>query len=48
MTAIEDKILAFNRNDYQKENFDDFLRHIKFSFDLPGIHIAGTNGKGWI
>ena len=32
--------------DYQRDNFDDFLKKIKFSFSLPAIHIAGTNGKG--
>ncbi len=32
--------------DYQRENFDDFLSRIKFSYNIPSIHIAGTNGKG--
>ena len=32
--------------DYQRDNFDSFLKKIKFSFALPAIHIAGTNGKG--
>ena len=39
-------ILSKNRNDYQRDNFDDFLSHIKFSFNIPAIHVAGTNGKG--
>ena len=39
-------VLSFNRNDYQKDNFDSFLKAIRFSFDIPVIHIAGTNGKG--
>lgn len=32
--------------DYQREDFDSFLKKIKFCFNLPAIHIAGTNGKG--
>ncbi len=32
--------------DYQRDNFDDFLKKEKFSFAIPSIHIAGTNGKG--
>ena len=32
--------------DYQRDDFDSFLKKVGFSFDLPAIHIAGTNGKG--
>ena len=32
--------------DYQRENFDNFLSKVKFSYNVPSIHIAGTNGKG--
>lgn len=39
-------ILSKNRGDYQRDNFDDFLKKVNFSFDIPAIHIAGTNGKG--
>ena len=45
MTSI-DYISSKTRNDYQKDNFDDFLASIKFSFNIPAIHVAGTNGKG--
>lgn len=45
MNGIE-YILSKKRNDYQRENFDDFLAHIQFFFNIPAIHIAGTNGKG--
>ena len=31
---------------YEREEFDSFLKKIKFSFDIPSVHIAGTNGKG--
>ena len=35
-----------NRDDYQRENFDDFLKKVNFKYVVPSIHIAGTNGKG--
>ena len=31
---------------YDRENYDKYLKHSKFSFDIPSIHITGTNGKG--
>ena len=34
------------RDDYQRENFDDFLKKINFKYSVPSIHIAGSNGKG--
>lgn len=33
-------------DDYQRDNFDRFLKKISFSYDVPSIHIAGSNGKG--
>ena len=44
--SINELLKDFNRNDYQRDNFDAFLEAIHFSFDIPAIHIAGTNGKG--
>lgn len=32
--------------DYQRDDFDDFLKKIAFHYITPSIHIAGTNGKG--
>lgn len=32
--------------DYQRDNFDSFLKKVGFSFTLPALHIGGTNGKG--
>lgn len=32
--------------DYQIDNFKDCLDRIKFKYDVPSIHVAGTNGKG--
>ena len=34
------------RDDYQRENFDDFLKKVDFKYNVPSIHIAGSNGKG--
>lgn len=34
------------RDDYQRENFDDFLKKVNFKYHVPSIHIAGSNGKG--
>ncbi len=46
MIDLKDIIELRDGADYQRDNFDDFLKKIKFSFNLPAIHIAGTNGKG--
>lgn len=43
---ITKEINSYYREDYQRDNFDKFLKKIKFSFDIPSVHIAGTNGKG--
>lgn len=37
---------GFRIGDYQRSNFDKFLKAVKFSYKTPSIHIAGTNGKG--
>ncbi|MBO7573793.1 MAG: hypothetical protein J6T25_03355 [Bacilli bacterium] len=37
---------SVDRGDYQRENFDDFLKKMSFSYKIPSIHIAGSNGKG--
>ena len=46
MTDINQIIELRDGSDYQRENYDDFLKKIRFSFNVPSIHIAGTNGKG--
>ena len=46
MIDIKEVIETRDGTDYQRDNFDTFLSKIKFSFNLPAIHIAGTNGKG--
>lgn len=35
-----------DRGDYQRENFDGFLKKVSFNYSVPSIHIAGSNGKG--
>ena len=37
---------GFRMGDYQRENFDNFLLKIGFLYEVPSIHVAGTNGKG--
>lgn len=33
---------------YDRENFDSYINKTKFSFNIPSIHITGSNGKGSI
>lgn len=35
-----------SRDDYQRDNFEKFLKKVSFSYSIPSIHIAGSNGKG--
>lgn len=44
--SIIDKINSYKRDDYQRDNFDDFLRKVGFKYLVPSIHVTGTNGKG--
>jgi len=46
MENILDLIETRDFFDYQKDNFDAFLKKVSFSYNVPSIHIAGTNGKG--
>ena len=39
-------INSHNRSDYQRDNFDSFLHKVGFSYNIPSIHVTGTNGKG--
>ena len=43
---LKEYLESFDRGDYQRENFDDFLKKISFKYEIPSIHIAGSNGKG--
>lgn len=42
---INELIYSFNRDDYQRDNLDSFVKKSSFKYDVPSIHIAGTNGK---
>lgn len=46
MKSIDDLIETRIGGDYQRDNFDSFLKKVSFSYKVPSIHIAGTNGKG--
>ena len=43
--SVNENIFSFIRDDYQRDNFDSFLKKVAFKYDVPTIHIAGTNGK---
>ena len=43
---LKDYFEEISRDDYQRENFDDFLKKVNFKYTIPSIHIAGSNGKG--
>ncbi len=45
---INESIYSFVRGDYQRDNFDDFLRKVSFKYNVPSMHIAGTNGKSTV
>ena len=44
--SISEEILSKSRNDYQRDNFDSFLKKVGFVYNVPSIHVSGTNGKG--
>ena len=43
---LKDYFEGLYKEDYQRENFDDFLKKVNFQYSVPSIHIAGSNGKG--
>lgn len=43
---LEEYFSKINCGAYDRENYDKYLKATKFHFDLPSIHITGTNGKG--
>ena len=43
---LKDYFERLYKEDYQRENFDDFLKKVNFKYSVPSIHIAGSNGKG--
>ena len=43
---IKEYFENITRDDYQRDDFDDFLKKVNFKYTVPSIHIAGSNGKG--
>ena len=43
---LKDYFEKISRDDYQRDDFDDFLKKVNFKYNVPSIHIAGSNGKG--
>ena len=43
---LKDYFDSLYKEDYQRENFDEFLKKVNFKYTVPSIHIAGSNGKG--
>lgn len=43
---LEAYFSKINCGAYDRENYDKYLKSTKFTFDIPSIHITGTNGKG--
>ena len=43
---LEAYFSKINCGAYDRENYDKYLKATKFTFNIPSIHITGTNGKG--
>lgn len=43
---LENYFLEHAYPTYERNKYDEFLKFMNFSFDVPSIHITGTNGKG--
>ena len=43
---LEQYFKEHNYSTYERSKYDKYLLDKSFSFDLPSIHITGTNGKG--
>ncbi len=37
---------GYRIGEYQRDNFDKFLKAIHFRYSVPSVHVTGTNGKG--
>jgi len=46
LEELRSYLSSLRKGDYQNDNYQAFLKAIHFSFKVPFIHIAGTNGKG--
>jgi len=43
---LEQFLLNKTTGRYQRSNYDQFLKSVGFVFNIPSIHITGSNGKG--
>lgn len=43
---LEKYFVEHNYSTYQRSNYDKYLKDHNFLFNVPSIHITGTNGKG--
>ena len=43
---LEQYFVEHNYPTYERSNYDKFLLDQKYEFNLPCIHVTGTNGKG--
>lgn len=46
IAELEEYFLVKSLSTYSRENYDKYLKKENFVFDIPSIHITGTNGKG--
>jgi len=46
LSDVEEYFKAHQSTTYSRENYDHFINDKKFRFNVPSIHITGTNGKG--
>ena len=44
--SIKEYLESRKRETYQRDEFDRFLKKDHFSYHVPSIHVAGSNGKG--
>lgn len=45
MMNVSETIYSIEFQDMTRDNLDSFLKKVSFHYDIPSIHVAGTNGK---
>ena len=48
LEALIEFFNTHNYSTYERDNYDSFLKKAKFTYNVPSIHVTGTNGKGSI
>lgn len=46
MDDLNEFFLSHDNGNYDRNNLDYYLEKTKFSYNIPSIHITGSNGKG--